>query len=105
MSALSTLKLYPEPDWESPNVIIVDDKEELPDGQALLELAPTGHDQSDDSRDGDFVDHGFWLDDVSWIEKSVTVPTSVSIAAIDRGPDAFEDVLDPALFCSEGSVS
>lgn len=102
--APSSPKHYPELDWDSPSVTVIYD-EEPPDGQALLEQPPRIHDRSDSFLPGDSTDDEFWLDDVSWTENSITDPTSVSIPVTDIGPDTFEDVLDPALFCSEGSIS
>jgi hypothetical protein len=104
ISALSSPKHYPELDWDSLSVTIIDDEEPL-DGQALLERPPRIHDRSDSFLPGDSTDDEFWLDDVSWTENSITDPTSVSTPVIDIGTDTFEDVLDPALFCSEGSIS
>jgi len=97
--APSSPKHYPELDWDSPSVTAIDD--EPPDGQALLEQPP----RSDSFLPGHSTDDEFWLDDVSWTENSITDPTSVSIPVTGIGPDTFEDVLDPALFCSEGSIS
>lgn len=46
ISAPSSPKHYPELDWNSPSVTVIDD-EEPPDGQALLERPPRIHDRSD----------------------------------------------------------
>jgi hypothetical protein len=104
ISAPSSPKHYPELDWDSPSVTVIDDEEPL-DGQALLERPPRIHDRSDNFLPGDSTDDEFWLDDVSWTESSITDPTSVSTPITGIGPDTFEDILDPALFCSEGSIS
>lgn len=104
ISAPSSPKHYPELDWDSPSVTVVDN-EEPPDGQALLERPPRIHNRSDSFLPGDSTDGEFWLDDVSWTENSITNPTSVSTPVTDIGPDTFKDILDPALFCLEGSIS
>jgi len=72
---------------------------------ALLERPSRIHDRLDSFLPGDSTEDEFWLDDISWTENSITDPTSVSTPLTDICPDTFEDVLDPALFCSGGSLS
>ena len=100
ISVPSSPKHDPELDWDSPSVTVIDG-EESSDGQALLEQPPRIHDRSNSFPPRDSTDDEFWLDDVSWTENSITDPTSVSTPVTGIGPDTFEDVLDPALFCSE----
>lgn len=51
ISAPSSPKHYPEFDWDSPSVTVIDDEEPL-DGQALLERPPRIHDRSDSFHPG-----------------------------------------------------
>jgi hypothetical protein len=85
-------------------VTIIKNKEP-PDSQALLKRPPRIHDRSDNFLSEDSMEDEFWLDDVSWIENSITDPTSVFTPVTDIGSETFEDVLDSALFCSEGLIS
>ena len=84
---------------------VVEDHEGALGSQALLELPPQSGDESNGVLTGDSMDDALWLDDVSWTENSLTDPTSVSTPVTDIGPDAFEDVLDPALFCAQALTS
>ena len=96
---------YPEPNWDSRSVTAVDESDGAPDDRALLDLPPESHNQCDGLLTGDFSDDALWLDDVSWTENSTSGPSSVSTPMTTSVLDAFEDVLDPALLCSEDSTS
>ena len=96
---------YPDLDWDSRSVTAVDESDGAPEDQALLELPPDDHYQCDGLLTGDFPDDALWLDGVSWTENGTTEPSSVSTPMTTSALDAFEDVLDPALLCSEASTS
>lgn len=51
------------------------------------------------------MDDIFWLDNVSAAESSTTDPTSIFAPIADADSGSFEDLVDPALFCSLGSTS
>lgn len=96
---------YPDPDWDNPSVTAVNDEEDAPDSQALLELPPQSDDRSDGVLAGDPMDDAPWLEDVSWTEDSTPDPTKVSIYGTDTDPEVFEDLLDPDLFNLEAPTS
>ncbi len=103
MSTPSTISHYPEPGWDSPIVTVFDDQDRPPDNQALLELPPYRYDRSDGSLTGDSIYGTLRLGDVTWSENSIADPTSMSTPVTDKGSDAFEAPLDPALFYLDGS--
>lgn len=108
MSTAPSLSCYPEPGWDSHSVILIDNDEEKDcefDGQARLVRSSQGGDRSDDTDTADSVDEAFWLDDGKETEGSTTDPTSVSTPLTDTCSDMFKDLLDPALFSSEGPAS
>jgi len=86
-------------------VTTVNESDGVPDNRALLDLSSESHNQCDGLLTGDFSDDALWLDDVSWTENSTSDLSSVSIPMIISVLDASEDVLDPALLCSEDSTS
>ena len=53
----------------------------------------------------DIGDDTVWLDDARWTGDAATDLTPLSTPVADRCSDAFESLLDPALFCSKGSTS
>jgi hypothetical protein len=65
---------YPDPDWDSPSVTAVNDEEDAPDSQGLMELPPQSDDRSDSVLAGDPMDDAPWLEDVSWTEDSTPDP-------------------------------
>jgi hypothetical protein len=102
----------PEPDWRSPSVTLVDGEDDNKEaggqgleGQALLELSPHGSDLYNDIATGSFVDDALWVDDVGGAGRSTTDPISVFAPIADACSGSFEDLLDPALFCSVSSTS
>jgi hypothetical protein len=70
-----------------------------------LELSPHGSDLYNDIATGSFVDDALWVDDVGGAGRSTTDPISVFAPIADACSSSFEDLLDPALFCSVSSTS
>jgi hypothetical protein len=102
----------PESDWRSPSVTLVDGEDDNKEAggqgledQALLELPPHGGNLYNDIATGSFVDDALWVDDVGGAECSTIDPTSVSAPIADACSGSFEDLLDPALFCSVSPTS
>jgi hypothetical protein len=96
---------HPDPDWDSPSVTAVDDEEEAPDGQRLLEVLSQCDHRSDGVVREEYTDDALGLEDVSWPEDRSPNPTSVSARDTDASPEVFEDLLEPALFDAEALTS
>lgn len=94
---------YLEMDSDNPGTVKLDDEEEVSDDQALLEMPSQSDEQVEDTATEDILDDPLWPSEMmSWMEDSPEAPFD---PVTDRCSDAFEDLLDPALFCSEGSTS